>query len=234
MSRAPIVYVTSSGERLPEDALDLRYLDASENHELLGVATEFEALQILLERNLEPVNLVVVAGYTAVSALLETDPALFRRKVARLFLVGGHASPFLPTDPRLAERHPERFGPSDPRITDPEAFSTLLACGEAVIWLPRDICLWRCDVMDLTDGPALLSALPAFLLARSPDPILWLRLFRTLPAHVTSDSGRVSTLDPKPAAPNLYAVVAIDGAALTRELIRVLRSSSESSPDPGS
>ncbi len=223
MSAAPIVYVTSSGERLPEDALDLRYLESSENHTLFGVATELEALQILLESAPEPVNLVVVAGYEVVSALLETSPTLFRQKVARLFLVGGHASPFLPIDPRLAERHPERFSPSDPRVTSPEAFSRLLACGEAVIWLPRDICLWRCDVMDLTDGPVLLSALPAFLLARSPDPILWLRMFRAIPALVMSDSGQLSTFDPKPAAPNLYAVVAIDGAALTRELIRVLK-----------
>jgi hypothetical protein len=220
----PVVYVTSSGERLPEDALDLRYLDASENHTLRGVATDLCTLRAMLENSPEPVNLVVVAGYEVVSELLDTDQAFFRQKVARLFLVGGHASPFLPIDPRLAERHPERFGPSDPRVTSPEAFSRLLTSGQAVIWLPRDICLWRCDVMGLTDGPVLASALPAFLLSRSPDPILWLRLFRTIPAQVTSEQGKVLSFDPKPAAPNLYAVVAIDGAALTRELIRALAS----------
>jgi hypothetical protein len=225
----PVVYVTSSGERLPEDALDLRYLESSPEHALRGVATDSRALQTLLESAPEPVNLVVVAGYESVSGLLETDRALFLHKVARLFLVGGHVAPHLPIDPRLAERHPERFGPSDPRVTSPEALSALLTSGQAVIWLPRDLCLWRCDVLDLTDGPVLLSALPAFLLSRSPDPVLWLRLFRTIPAHVTSAEGEILTFDPKPAAPNLYAVVAIDGAALTRELIRVLRPPARSS-----
>jgi hypothetical protein len=221
---ALIVYVTVPGERHPEDALDLRFLEASEGHTLVGVATDEEGLYALLAEADAPVNLVVVAGYGAVEAVLSADRTTFRKKVARLFLVGGSVGAFLPIDPRLSERHPERFAVPEPRLSEPEAFSRLLTSGEAVIWLPRDICLWRCDVMDLTDGPVLLSALPAFLLASRPEPLLWLRLFRTIPARVEVDlGGRVTLFDTK-ASPNLHAIVAIDGAALTKELVRALAS----------
>ncbi|GEM_PF-789718 len=104
----------------------------------------------------EPVNLVVTGGYAAVRAARERERALFREKVARLFVVGGVVNDYsrrgaegerLPIDPRLKERNPERFGPEgDPRAADPvegAALGALLTSGEAVIWLPRDICLWR-------------------------------------------------------------------------------------------
>lgn len=222
----PVVYVTDSGPFAPEDALDLRYLKASENHALLAVvAGEPSALVVALDASPEPVNLVAVGGYGAVRAVWEADPSRFRERVARVFLVGGALAPFVPIDPRLAERHPERFPPNgDPRVSDWEAFTALLQSGEAVIWLPRDICLWRVDVMGLTESPVLLSAIPAFYLARRPDPILWLRLFRTIPARVDlNESGEVTLFDPKAVKPNLYAVVALDGAALTREFLRVVR-----------
>ena len=89
-------------------------------------------------------------------AARERERALFREKVARLFVVGGVVNDYsrrgaegerLPIDPRLKERNPERFGPEgDPRAADPvegAALGALLTSGEAVIWLPRDICLWR-------------------------------------------------------------------------------------------
>ncbi|MGC4046901.1 MAG: hypothetical protein QM758_24160 [Armatimonas sp.] len=196
MSAAPVIYVTAPGEYRPEDALDIRYLEASEDHQLLGIATDTASLQDLLEHASVSVNLVVVESYGAVSQVLTEDRARFREKVARVFLVGGQAGDFLPTDPRLAERHQEYFQDTEPRLREPEAFSQLLASGEAVIWLPRDICLWRCDVMDLTRGVVLLSALPAFLLARRPDPLPWLRLFRTIPVQVGSEKGRLTFLEP--------------------------------------
>lgn len=202
--------------------MDLRYLEASNDHELLGVATDVMALRALLAQTQTPVNLVVVEGYSVVAEVLAADRAYFRERVARVFLVGGQAGEFLPIDPRLAERHPEYFAEAEPRLTEPEAFSQLLTSGEAIIWLPRDICLWRCDVMDLTEGVVLLSALPAFLLARQPDPLLWLRLFRTIPVQVDSEAGKLTRFEPKSASPNAYVVVAVDGTALTRELIRVV------------
>jgi hypothetical protein len=107
----------------------------------------------------------------------------------------------------------------------------LLTSGEAVIWLPRDLSLWRCDVLDLTDGVVLLSALPALCLARQPDPLPWLRLFRTIPARVEADkNGKVTAFETKTEKPNLYAVVGIDGAALTQEVIRTLAAGDTISP----
>lgn len=176
----------------------------------------------------EPVNVVAVANVVPLAALLQTDRALFREKVARLFLVGGHANDYgtartegerLPIDPRLEERHPERFAPTgDPRQTDAEreAFGELLVSGEGVIWLPRDICLWRYAAPQILadggtacefllrelffanlqalpdrfvagDAPVLLSALPAFLLATQTDPLGWLRLFRTVTVRVEAN-----------------------------------------------
>lgn len=102
-----------------------------------------------------PVNLIVTGGFGVVSAALDADKAGFREKVARLFLVGGHVNDYgdfgrgavgerLPIDPRLRERNPERFAPSgDSRLCAGTAFARLLSSGEAVIWLPRDVCLWR-------------------------------------------------------------------------------------------
>ena len=232
-SVVPVVYVTDAGPLATEDVLDLRYLQASAYHELRAVvADDAEALLEALSHTDSPVNLVVVGGYGAARAARERDRLLFRERVARVFLVGGHAAPFVPIDPRLAERHPERFAASgDPRVSDGESFSALLVSGDAIIWLPRDLCLWRVDVMDLTEGVVLLSTLPAFCLARQPDPILWLRLFRTIPATVEADAtGRVTAFATKSEAPNLYVVVGVDGAALTRELIQTLKPSDTISP----
>ena len=221
----PVIYVHALPSAWPEDALDLLYLKNSEHHELLAEAGDADELLEALIKLQEPANLVVIDSYEVVVQVWKSHPQLFRERVLRLFVVGGQAASHVPTDPRLIERHPERFLPNrDPRATDHEAFSQLLLSGEAVIWLPRDICLWRFDVMGLTESPVLLSALPAFCLARQPDPILWLRLFRTIPARVEADSaGVVTAFEAKPEAPNLHAVVAIDGAALTRELISVAR-----------
>ena len=229
---APTVYVTRAGELPPEDALDVRFLRASADHELLAVVqSDADVLRTSLEKMSEPVNLVVVDGYAAVTSLL-ADQTWFREKVARIFLVGGKLAPFVPLDPRLQERSPERFSPDgDPRITEPEAFSKILNSGEAVIWLPRDVCLWRCDLMGITDGPVLISALPAFLLATLPDPLPWLRSFRTIPARVEADdSGKIGIFEPKAVSPNIYVVVGIDGAALNRRLIAALTASSEKTP----
>lgn len=185
-------------------------------------------IQEALRSALEPLNIVAVAGFAPIAEALRTDRALFREKVARLFLVGGHANDYrlpraegerLPLDPRLKERHPERFAPNgDLRmsgmdsLTEQIAFAELLTSGEGVIWLPRDICLWRyaapqtlsdggtvcewllrelfwanlqneMDRFTAGDAPVLLSALPAFLLSTQPDPLGWLRLFRAVTAH---------------------------------------------------
>ena len=111
-----------------------------------------DGLRAFLAAQAEAVNLVVVGGYGGVAALLADDRAFFRERVARLFLVGGHINeyapgiaPRLPFDPRLRDLNPERFKPSgDGRVgSNTDAWAALLTSGEGVIWLPRDICLWR-------------------------------------------------------------------------------------------
>jgi hypothetical protein len=167
-----------------------------------------------LERAPEPVNVIATGGFDELLALLEANQALIRSKVARLFLVGGRAEGFLPIDPRLKERYPERFG-GDP---DP-AFGRLLMSGEGVIWLPGDVCLWRHWDEEKQEA-TLLSTLPAFCLARHPEPMPWLRLFRVVPARVAVDaSGKLTELLVNAPSPNLYVVVAVDGAALSRFLV---------------
>ncbi|WP_309710092.1 hypothetical protein [Armatimonas sp.] len=168
----------------------------------------------VLEGALEPVSLIATGGFVELLALLETNQALIRTKIARLFLVGGRAEGFLPIDPRLKERFPERFG-GDP---DP-ALGRLLTSGEGVIWLPGDVCLWR-HWDEETQAATLLSTLPAFCLARHPEPMPWLRLFRAVPARVAVDEqGAVTELLVNAPIPNLYVVVAVDGAALSRFLM---------------
>jgi hypothetical protein len=167
-----------------------------------------------LERAPEPVNVIATGGFDELLVLLEANQALIRSKVARLFLVGGRAEGFLPIDPRLKERYPERFG-GDP---DP-AFGRLLTSGEGVIWLPGDVCLWRHWDEEKQEA-TLLSTLPAFCLARHPEPMPWLRLFRVVPARVAVDaSGKLTELLVNAPSPNLYVVVAVDGAALSRFLV---------------
>jgi hypothetical protein len=180
---APVLYVTDLGyeQYEPADLFDLAYLLRSPRHHLTGICLTSEesdalrvtdALQVrarkdvpvvegmegfraLLEGAPEPLNVVVVGGYGVVAEALAQDRALFRAKVARLFLVGGYvndyaATPFtqrLPIDPRLRDRNTERFSAlGEARLQaegEQSAFGKLLTSGEGVIWLPRDICLWR-------------------------------------------------------------------------------------------
>ena len=183
----------------------------------IAPGTLAEALRIVPE----PVNLIATGGFDELATLLDTDQALIRTKIARLFLVGGRAEGFLPIDPRIKERYPERFGGTP----DP-AFGRLLTSGEGVIWLPGDVCLWR-HWDEEKQAATLLSTLPAFCLARHPEPMPWLRLFRTVPARVTVDErGNITELTSNDLSPNLYVVVAIDGAALSRFLVAQLVSDS--------
>ena len=184
----------------------------------------------LLEAAPEPVNVVVTGGYGVVSRALQENQPLLRQKMARLFLVGGYVNKYdsagdkkndiirVPFDPRLRERFPKRFAPSgDPRIshdTNASAWAHLLTCGEGVIWLPRDVCVFRyaapqllqgggalCEFLcrelfwanlphfpfdryEAADAPVFLSALPALLLATQPDPLFWMRWFRATLARV--------------------------------------------------
>ncbi|MDX1932878.1 MAG: hypothetical protein SFU56_09765 [Capsulimonadales bacterium] len=128
-----------------------------------------DGLRAFLESTTEAVNLMVTGGYGSVAELLAGHRPLIREKVARLFLVGGQVNDYsagragerLPIDPRLKQRHPERFDASgDPRVTDPTSFSALLTSGEGIIWLPRDICLWRYAAPQLlADGGPLCELL---------------------------------------------------------------------------
>ncbi|MBC8134781.1 MAG: hypothetical protein H8F28_02710 [Fibrella sp.] len=223
------------------DSLAVRSPNADNIAYFVGANGLEEALRTVSE----PVNIVAVANFALLATVLRADRTLFREKVARLFLVGGHANDYtivraegerLPIDPRLKDRHPERFASSgDLRFTgiesrpalrdaglsgslsEPVAFSELLTSGEGVIWLPRDICLWRyaapqtlsdggavcewllrelfwanlqagMDRFTAGDAPVLLSALPALLLATQPDPLGWLRLFRAVTARVETNA----------------------------------------------
>lgn len=162
----------------------------------------------------EPVSLIVTGHFDVLAALLDTDRALVRQKIARLFLVGGFAEGFVPVDPRLKERYPERFA----GVPNPD-FGKLLTSGEGVIWLPGDVCLWRHWDEEKQEA-VLLQTLPALCLARHPEPMPWLRLFRTVPARVSvEETGAVTELVPNAPEPNLYVVVGIDGAALSRFMV---------------
>jgi hypothetical protein len=208
------------------------------------------ALQSILDEFLEPVNIISTGSGSDLLTALRTDPDLFRAKVARCFLIGGHANDYsqgrsgerIPIDPRLKEMNPERFDSSgDIRIPaeKQEDFLRLLTSGEGVIWLPGDICLWRfsargllseggaiCDFLlhrlPLASGnselPALLSSLPAFFLAVQPDPFAWMRLFRVVTAKVVTDakSQKIDAIDINSEKPNLYMVIAIDSAVLSK------------------
>lgn len=221
-----------NGERVL-DALSL-----AANKPLMPIYCGRDDLIRALRAAPDPVNLVVAGAYPMVADVLQTNQPLFRQKVARLFLVGDHVNRYagaangeagisrLPIDPRLRDRFPERFAPGgDARIRGPHtlrAWASLLTSGEGVIWLPRDVCLFRyaapgvlegggplCDFLRrelfwanlphfadryrAADAPVLLSALPALLLATQPDPFGWMRLFRAALARVeTNESGKVS------------------------------------------
>ena len=291
---APVVYITdlNSADYDPADLFDLAYLLRSKDHDVRGVCLtspgtdgEFplialfaacqksatilrggDALQAALASESEAINLIVVGGYAAVAEILRENRALFRDKVARLFLIGGQVNDYaqgragerLPIDPRLKERNPERFtATGDVRMRgEGTEFAALLTSGEGVIWLPRDLCLWRFSapgmlaeggavadflLMSLqranlpeTDedeeaaedasAPVLLSALPALLLAVRPDPFVWMRLFRAIAIRLeTNEAGKVVSVVTQTDYPNLYAVIAIDSAALSRFLAAALR-----------
>ncbi len=280
----------------PADLFDLAYLLRSPDHDLRGICLTdlagdgeriLEALALRcagtdmpplthgadgLQNALaaEPdasVSLIVVGGFGMVADVLAREPGLFRAKVARLFLVGGHvndyalpgrASERVAINPRLREQHPDRFAPhGDARAPlGTTALSRLLTSGEGVIWLPRDVCLWRyaapgvledggpltefllrelffahrrdnpdADRYEAADAPVLLSALPALLLAAQPDPAVFLRLFRAVTARAEVDeaTGRISSWTTQTDRPNLYAVVGIDGQALSKLLTARLR-----------
>lgn len=255
--RAVCLPSESDGDRIL-DELTVRVPGATAY--LRGVAGLRNALQLADE----PTNLIVVGGYEIAATLLTEERELFREKVARLFLVGGFTNDYsqgregerLPIDPRLKERNPERFGAAGDRRTqsDTAAFAALLTSGEGVIWLPRDICLWRyaapgqlagrgelgefllrelfwwnlqytSDRYDAAAEPALLSSLPALLLATHPDPFLWMRLFRAITARVeVAPSGAITQIEIPTDRPNLYLINAIDSANLSKRITQGLGS----------
>ncbi len=138
----------SGGDRVL-DALSLRVAADADVSTVRGAA----GLAGALAASDEPLSLIVVGGYGMVAEALARDRDLFRARVARLFLVGGYVNDYnegragerLAINPRLLEQHPERFrGRVEPRSAREAApFGRLLTSGEGVIWLPRDICLWR-------------------------------------------------------------------------------------------
>jgi hypothetical protein len=242
IEKAPLLYVRSA-TRNAADLWEILFLKHSPHHDFIACCDSQDELRDCLDTVSEPVNLVVTGQYDMVLAL-QSDKNWFREKVARVFVIGGQAEGYIPIDPRLKERHPEFFAPSP--IENPRALSQLLTSGEAIIWLPRDICLWRYaapQILEETENPAirqalevlaaetgndndpvLLSALPAFCLAYQPDITLWLRLFRTVPARLACDeNGAITIFDTKADSPNLYVVTAIDGTALSKQMTSVLR-----------
>lgn len=163
----------TSGADDTERVLDALSLRAGKD--FARVAHGQDGLQSALTAEENSVSLVVVGGFETVASVLDADRDLFRAKVARLFLVGGHVNDYtqpgrtgerLATNPRLREQHPERFLPAgEPRAAthnsdNTPAFGRLLSSGEGVIWLPRDVCLWRYSAPGvLEDGGPLAEFL---------------------------------------------------------------------------
>jgi hypothetical protein len=240
---APIVYVVDNAALTAASLFDIAFLKYSPNYNLVGVCQTREDIKKCLESQYSPVNIVAMSGFDIILDLIEQDRDSFRGKVARVFVVGGHINDYenkierVPIDPRLKEQNPERFVPKE----IDKALGKLLTSGEAIIWLPSDICLWRyaapqlleevrvaLERLEIENGdnhsPVLLSSFPAFCLAYQPDITLWLRLFRTIPARLECDeNGGIIGFETKPIIPNLYVVVAIDGTALTKQITPVLR-----------
>ena len=200
--RAPALYVSdlSYAGFDPADLFDIAYLLRSPDHDLRGICLSdptgdgervLDALTLRAGRDApsifygadglqsalaeEPdaaVSLIVVGGFGMAADVLARAPTLFRAKVARLFLVGGHVNDYsrpgragerLAINPRLREQHPARFAfEGDPRGTgeNTPALGRLLTSGEGVIWLPRDVCLWRYAAPGvLEDGGSLAEFL---------------------------------------------------------------------------
>ena len=199
-----------------------------------------------------PANWIVTSNYDAMLPIIQREPSMRRLGIERLFVVGGHANDYslhdqpLRIDPRLKEREPIRFSPDgDTRCAESEAYQALLLSGEAVIWLPRDICLWRYaapQIFELgpnpvnawlvsllaaergTGEPVLLSSFPSFCLSVTPDTMPWLRLFHTVLGRVEVSplNGRVTPTITQMNA-NAYIVTAIDGFACGKFITNVLR-----------
>lgn len=115
---------------------------------------------------------------------------------------------------RASKSATERFRGSN--APDP-AFARLLTSGEGVIWLPGDVCLWR--HWDEESKRRLCS--PRFLPSASPAAAdaLGAALRPTVPAFVAvNEAGDRAERIINAPNPNLYIVVAIDGAALSRFL----------------
>ena len=200
----------------------------------------------------EPATWIVTSDYDVILPLLNSEPDIRRNVIQRLFIVGGHANDYagldeaMRIDPRLKEREPDRFSPEgDFRVTNMNALLSALLCGEGVIWLPRDICLWRYAAPQIFDlapnrvntwlrtrladargegAPVLLSTFPAFCLAVSPETMPWLRLFHTVLARIEASplSGRPTPIITQ-TKPNAYVVSAIDGFACGKFITNVLR-----------
>lgn len=261
----PIAY--ASDFREPSDWIDAGFLLASSSYDTVGFVAPREAHERLnalaklcghtaqIADSLASLKgtgwNIVATGY--VDGILPSglpDKQFLREKTSRIFVVGGLANHptrgAVPIHPRLEQLHPERFGPGDdPRWDDSKSWNRLLASGEGVIWLPRDICLWRFDAVGMlsiepnplthwllgqwdTSGPrgesiVLMSTTPAFCLASAPDPALWLRLFRTQLVRVEVDAAGDRCLELAPASPNAHAVLAVDGAGLNQLLASRLR-----------
>lgn len=251
------------------DFFDVAYLLLSDKHDVTIVAPESEhvfvrelialcgattsCLQADVSALLEmPANWIVTSDYDAMIPVLETPPAVRRNIIERLFVIGGHANDYagkdqpMRIDPRLKEREPQRFAPEgDIRGSGSDALKSLLLSREAVIWLPRDVCLWRYaapQIFELAPNPVnqwlvtrlatvreegepvLLSTFPAFCLSVTPDTMPWLRLFHTVLGRIELSplSGRVTPIISQEGA-NAYVVTAIDGFACGKFITNVLR-----------
>lgn len=251
------------------DFFDVAYLMLSDKHDVSILAPEEHhdaVLQLIMlcgnsseclhgniaEVSDSPANWIVTSHYAALLPIIQRTPVERRKVIERLFVIGGHANDYsqqdqlMRIDPRLKERDPMRFAPSgDDRVSDEAAFAELLRSGEAVIWLPRDVCLWRYAAPQIFElgpnpvnawlvnrlgtergegEPVLLSSFPAFCLSVTPDTMPWLRLFHTVLGRIELSplSGRVTPIITQQDA-NAYIVTAIDGFACGKFITNVLR-----------
>lgn len=251
------------------DFFDVAYLMLSDKHDVFILAPEEHhdaVLQLIMlcgisseclhgniaEVSDSPANWIVTSHYAALLPIIQRTPVERRKVIERLFVIGGHANDYsqqdqlMRIDPRLKERDPMRFAPTgDHRVSDEAAFAELLISGEAVIWLPRDVCLWRYAAPQIFElgpnpvnawlvnrlgtergegEPVLLSSFPAFCLSVTPDTMPWLRLFHTVLGRIEISplSGRVTPIITQQDV-NAYIVTAIDGFACGKFITNVLR-----------
>lgn len=251
------------------DYFDVAYLLLSDKHNVTIIAPESKHTDLLELIALAgsspnilcaqtsglfnvPATWIVTSDYETLIPLLNETPDTRRHAIQRLFVVGGHANDYslsdetLRIDPRLKEREPERFAPAgDPRVDNNDVFTRLVCSGEAVIWLPRDICLWRYAAPQIFElapnpvnvwltnrlanergegNPVLLSSFPAFCLSITPDTMPWLRLFHTVLGRIEISplTGRIAPIISQQGA-NAYIVSAIDGFACGKFITNVLR-----------